>query len=74
MLAAYPGVVEAPWSGRPAPCSASGCMPSWSLASDALAAEALRAFCAERLSDYKVPGERHLSWPTRCRATPTARC
>jgi acyl-CoA synthetase (AMP-forming)/AMP-acid ligase II len=55
VLARHPGVVECAVIGRPDPCLASGCMPSWLRATRASARPELKRFCAENLSDYKVP-------------------
>ena len=55
VLMAHPGVVEAPWSATPCPVLGERVHAFVVARDDALAAEVLRAFCAERLSDYKVP-------------------
>lgn len=55
VLSRIPGVVEAAVVGRPCPVLGERVHAFVCAAADALSAEAVRAFCAERLSDYKVP-------------------
>ena len=59
---------------RPTRCSASGFMPSC-VPRDAGVDEAeLQRFCAEHSRRLQGAGHRSRFCPTRCRATPTARC
>ena len=55
VLAAHPGVVECAVVGTPCPVLGERVHAFVVARDDALAADVLRAFCAERLSDYKVP-------------------
>ena len=73
VLAAHPGVVECAVVGTPCPVLGERVHAFVVARDDALAADVLRAFCAERLSDYKVPESVTAPAPTRFRATPTAR-
>ncbi|MCM5570024.1 AMP-binding protein [Burkholderiaceae bacterium FT117] len=55
LIAAMPGVVEAAVVGRPCPVLGERVHAFVHATDPAVDAEAIRAFCAERLADYKVP-------------------
>ena len=55
VLAAHPGVLESAIVGRPCPVLGERVHAFVARRDDALTADALREFCAERLADYKVP-------------------
>src|SRR5690606_19014520 len=55
LIAAMPGVVEAAVVGRPCPVLGERVHAFVHTADPVIDAEAIRAFCAERLADYKVP-------------------
>ena len=60
MLAEHPGVVESAIIARPCPVLGER-VHAVVVTRNAVGAEALRAWCAERLSDYKVPETSMLS-------------
>jgi O-succinylbenzoic acid--CoA ligase len=55
VLMAWPGMVEAAIVGRPCPVLGERVHAFVVAPGDARQTEALRAFCAQRLADYKVP-------------------
>ena len=73
VLARHPDVIECAVIGRPDPVLGEKVhavvVPRHAASSEA----EIRCFCAENLSDYKVP-DTIAFLPTRCHATPTARC
>ena len=71
VLAAHPAVVECAVVANPCPILGER-VHAFVSPEGRPRRDVLRAFCAERLADYKVP-ESFTSRPTRFRATPTAR-
>jgi len=54
-LMSHPDILEAAVIGEPCPVLGERVKAFVTLRSGALTPDAIRAFCAERLSDYKVP-------------------
>jgi acyl-CoA synthetase (AMP-forming)/AMP-acid ligase II len=57
VLCAFPGVVEAAVVGRPDEMLGEKVVAFVNAHDDAVNAQAIRAFCVERMADYKVPGQ-----------------
>ena len=72
VLAGHPGVVESAVIAKPCPVLGERVHAVIVTRGSDVTGEALRAWCAERLSDYKVPETVALTG-SRCRATPMAR-